>query len=498
MRVFEGKNVAILAVDEWIFERDVDRGFLGEALAWGLILSYDPLINEKYLHLQEVKLKKRLILELLENLVLDFPELSSTFLIRPEYFVYQTAFSRVRLFPLMINDLSEFLGEHTKEENVRRTLVGYMQALEDLEREGIIRFSDGFVEISQDFASKARSPRIRLVNLSKALPRALFASVLGVFPRILDVLSQTRESSSGPLISRKMWTANQAEVPENYVFVPTTSGLVPLGSRLDIEATARKVLSMSENEAIEIRAIGGILNDVFLINASTQSGEKRLVAKRFKDWSSFKWFPLAIWSIGTRTFSILGRSRLEREYAMNRLLHSRGFDVPTLRYVSPKERLILMDYITGETASKRIKSIAEWKKDRNARKNVKIIERIGNKFAKVHAGGIALGDTKPENIMIDRNGRIYMVDLEQASRNGDQAWDVAEFLYYAGHDISSPAQTLTAELITEAFIAGYLHAGGRVENIRKAARPKYTKVFSIFTLPHIILAISNVCRRAHS
>jgi tRNA A-37 threonylcarbamoyl transferase component Bud32 len=496
-KIFDGKNVAILAVDEWVFERDIDRGFLGEALAWRLIPFYDSLLNEEYLRLQEVKLKKRLILELLENLVLDFPELSQEFLIKPDYFVYQAMLSRVRLFPPIIRDVSDFLREDAREENVKKTLIGYQQALKDLEREGTIKSSDDYVKISEEFVSRARSRRTRLLNLSKTVPRALFTSALGIFPRMLETVSQGRETLFKLQNIRKTaWTPSQTRDPENYVFVPTASGLIPLSSRLDIEATARMALSMSKDESVEIQEIGGILNDVFLVKASTKSGEKKLVAKRFKDWSSFKWFPLALWSIGTRTFAILGRSRLERECAVNRLLHSRGFEVPTLRYVSSRERLILMDYVPGETATKAIKAFADPKKSKSTAKNLKIIERIGRKLAKVHAVGVALGDTKPENIIIDKNGRIYMLDFEQASRRGDQAWDVAEFLYFAGHDATASANVRTVELIAQAFISGYLDGGGKAEAVRRAAGPKYTKVFSFFILPHIILAISNVCKKA--
>jgi tRNA A-37 threonylcarbamoyl transferase component Bud32 len=498
-KILAGRNVAILAVDDWIFERDIDRGFLGEALAWRLIPSYAPLLDEGYLRFQEVKLKKRLILELLENLVLDFPELSQEFLIKPDYFVYEAMLSRVRLFPPIIKDVSEFLREDAREENVRRTLIGYRKALKDLEEEGEIMFNDDYVKISEKFVSRARSPRKRLLNLSKTVPRALFTSALGIFPRMLETVSQGREALSKlQSIGKNAWTPSQSQDPENYVFVPTASGLVPLSSRLDIEATARMALSMGKDERIEIEAIGGILNDVFLVKASTKSGEKKLVAKRFKDWSSFKWFPLALWSIGTRTFAILGRSRLERECAVNRLLHSKGFDVPTLRYVSSRKRLILMDYVEGETATKTIKALAEPKRGKDTGKNVNTIESIGRKLAKVHAVGVALGDTKSENIIIDKNGRVYMFDFEQASRRGDQAWDVAEFLYFAGHDVAPPAQTRNAELVAQAFISGYLDGGGKAETVKKAAGPKYTKVFSFFTLPRVILAISNACKKAGS
>ena len=75
VKAFNNRNIIIYAVDEWIFERDVDRGFLGEALAAELIFPYVSIANESYLSSQEVKLKKRLVLELLENLVSNFPDL---------------------------------------------------------------------------------------------------------------------------------------------------------------------------------------------------------------------------------------------------------------------------------------------------------------------------------------------------------------------------------------------------------------------------------------
>ncbi len=497
LRTIQGRNVVTLAVDEWVFERDVDRGFLGEALCWRLILPYYPVMNEPYFHVQEVKLKKRLISELLENLVLDFPTLSHAFCIKPEYFMCQAVLSRARLFPLMIRDVSDFLRDGLKTDDAKKALSGYLEALKDLETEGAISYSEGYVRMSEHFVSIAGTPRKRLLNLSKSLPRALFAPALGIFPKILTALSESREWLFKLQRTDKDTLArSEVEVPEKYVFVPTTSGLVPLSGRLGIEATARKVLSMTIDETIEIRTIGGILNDVFLIKASTKTGEKKLVVKRFKDWSSFKWFPLALWSIGTRTFSILGRSRLEREWAMNQLLHSKGFKVPRLLYLSSDERSIFMQYVPGETVSKLVKRIAGSQAGTKQMKDLKTIQRVGKKLAKVHALGVALGDTKPENFMIDDRGEIWLMDFEQTSAGGDKIWDVAEFLYYAGHDIPPLAPSHTAEVIANAFIAGYLEAGGQVETVKKAANAKYTKVFSVFTFPHVILAISNACKRA--
>jgi tRNA A-37 threonylcarbamoyl transferase component Bud32 len=496
VKVFGGKNAFVLVVDEWVFERDVDKGFLGEALAGGLLFPYIVLMNEDYLRAQEVKLKKRLILELLENLILSFPELSYELHIKPEYFLYETMLSRARLFPPMLYSLLNFMRMEVKEKNVEAVLNGFLKALRELEIENKVCFSNGYVKISKDFVDEVRSRKIRFTNLFRTAERALFTSLLGIFPKALSLLSKNSNSLFKLQSFPEEKVTHQIEDPKNYLYVPTASGLVPLSSKVDIEAFARKVLSAGKDVRVKVEEMGGVLNDVYLVRASSNGVEKRVVVKSFRDWSSFKWFPLTLWTFGTRTFAVSGSSRLERECAINQFLHSKGFAVPRLLHVSHDERLVFMEYIEGENLSKVIKEIAASKTVDEMAMELNVIRGVGEKFAKVHALGIALGDTKPENILIGKDGEIYILDFEQASRNGDKVWDVAEFLYYAGHYISPFVGTRPAQLIAKAFVEGYVGAGGDVKIVREAGKSKYTKVFSVFAFPHVMLAISNICRKA--
>jgi tRNA A-37 threonylcarbamoyl transferase component Bud32 len=498
VKVIDGHPVIVLTVDDGAFEMDADKGFLGEALAKGMILPYKPLINGDYLHAQEIKLKKRLILELLENLVLGFPELSTELHIRPEYFVHETLLSRARVFPLLTSDLRLSLQGENRKENLQNMLSGFIEALKLLEKDGNVAFSDDYVRITRKLADSSKGRKVRFVNLFRPAQRTLFTSLLGVFPNFLKILSQNRdilqriqESSEKNAEDKR-----QLELPEDYVYVPTTSGLVPLSDRMDIETFARKVLKVKKDAKVTVEKFGGVLNDVYLVKTMNKSKEEKVVVKSYRDWSNFKWFPLTLWSVGTRTFTVLGRSRLEKEFAINQLLSSNGFAVPKILHVSPNNRLIFMEYVGGRNLGDVIRESANPKKDSRRKKNLKTIKGAGEKFAKVHALNIALGDTKPENIMINKNDEIYLTDFEQASRGGDKVWDVAEFLYYAGHDIPPLTDMRKTESIAEAFIKGYLGAGGNIEVVKKAGTPKYTKVFSVFTFPHIMLAISSLCRRA--
>lgn len=500
VKFFDGKPAIFYTVDKWIFEKDVELGFLGEAFAVHLIFPYTPLVNAEYLRAEEVKLKKRLILELLENLVLDFPELSREIQIKKEYFMYEAVLSRTRLFPPIYYTLSNFFKKGSHRWNVNQVMEGYGIALEELEKEGVVEHVNGFYKISKIFIENFKGRKVLFTNLLRSAQKALFMSLLGVFPKVLRVLSESVD-----VFLRFQFFENERnrlkvkfniEDPKMYLFVPTANGLVPLAARMDIEGFARKILKVSENAAVAVEELGGVLNDVYLVRVSVGGEERKIVVKNFKDWSGFKWFPLTLWTVGTRTFTLLGRSRLERECSINQLLYSRGFAVPRLLGMNHSERLVFMEYVKGETLEKVVKRILSEEDADKIGEKLKLVSRVGEVFAKVHALDIALGDTKPENILVGKDGEIYLMDFEQASRKGDKAWDIAEFLYYVGHYAPPFAGTRLVEAVVKAFLEGYLGAGGSLEVVRAAGKPKYTKVFSVFVLPHVILAISNICRRA--
>jgi hypothetical protein len=40
-----------------------------------------------------------------------------------------------------------------------------------------------------------------------------------------------------------------------------------------------------------------------------------------------------------------------------------------------------------------------------------------------------------------------------------------------------------------------LEAGGNIKTIKNAGNTKYTKVFSVFTFPHVMRILSNTCKK---
>lgn len=495
VKTIGGRTILIFAVDQWVFERDVERGFLGEALASALIWPYTALHGKDYLYTQEIMLKKRLILELLANLVQNFPELSYSLQIKPEYFAYEVMLNRIRIFPLLTPSHAKLLSSDAPSNTLTQVLQGYIEALKQLEKEGRIIFSNGYVMLHKKFVAANKNPKVRLANLSKNAPRALFTSGLKVLPQLLNLFSQNTEAL---LNFQRFASKNEADLqrlidPQKFVFVPTAQGLVSLAHRIDINTFVKKILLNGKEAEITLNRVGGVLNDVYLIKASSNGAEKKIILKQFKDWSGFKWFPLALWSFGARSFAVLGRARLERECAISERLRCEGFNVPKILYVNHKERMIFMEYIEGKDLSRTIKRIAT---SDDIEKALYKIMAVGEIFAHVHALDVALGDTKPENIICTSDDKIYLLDFEQATHGGDKAWDLAEFLYYSGHYLPPLRGVDKAEALAAAFIKGYLKGGGYLQNVKRAGASKYTRVFSVFTLPSVLLSMSKVCRNA--
>jgi len=386
------------------------------------------------------------------------------------------------------------MKENVKRKNIDCMMKGYQTALAQLAEESKILLSNEYVKITRNFIDTIRKRRIRIPTFVKAVQRATLLNILSVLPKMMKpyideqkILLQTYRNADVEDIVSKL------EDPRKHVFVPTPLGPVSFSEKTTIEDFVRKTVPTGKILGMELKPLGGILNDVYLLTLERDHETQKIVVKRFRDWSSIKWFPLALWSLGTKSFAVLGRKRLEREYAINQFLHSKGICVPKTLYVSPQERLVFKEFVEGENFSEIVKEMLSSKKETLA--EVGLIREIGRKIAEIHKLGVSLGDCKPENILLTKNGELCFVDLEQATRDGDQSWDIAEFLYYSGHYVPPISTSEAIELITREFIESYLEAGGKKETIKNAGSPKYTKVFSIFTLPHITLTISNICKK---
>lgn len=484
-------NFSVLTVNRLDFERDVRRGWLGEFFAEKVTLPYEPLKNRDYLWLNEVKIKKRNVLELLENLSSEFPESAHEMLIKKEYFMYEVMMRRAKVFPPLAYSFLNMFRKNLERKNVDTIMTGYTQAFEELEKENIISPTDGYIKITEDYVTAVKKHKIKIPPFIKTIQRWALPPLLNVFSESTSLIQDQRLFTKTNKKVRADGLVSQLEDPQKHVLFPTPLGPVSLSDKVDIADVARKIIPDSKLSKMTVKKIGGLLNDVYTITLTKEGMEQKFVVKQFLDWSNLKWIPLTVWSIGTTTFSVLGQSRLEKEYAINKFLHSKGFPVPKIFYISHQKRLIFEEFIEGEELVKTIKRIFSHHK---TAEYLALVKEAGRKVAEAHKLGVSLGDCKPENFVVTEDGLVFL-DLEQATRDENYAWDIAEFLYFSGHYSPAIASTNDAITIARSFIEGYLEAGGKRNAVKRAASGRYTKVFSVFTPPHVLLAISNVCQK---
>jgi len=493
---FNDVEVSILAMTLEAFESDVELGQFGEIVAEIIALPYHSLVNADYLEEMEVKIKRRFVLELLRNIIWQYPDLSTELLIEPEYFMYEGFRRRVRLLPALAHGFAEVFQKNVRKQNINSIMHGYLEALKILETENIVRSSNSYVRIDKEFAEEVKRQYNRFSKLLQPLRKGLRSYARSFYLRVASGSTQRQHS----YLKNEQKKAQgrfiiELEEAEKCLLMPTPSGPVPLSNKTSIQDFAQKTMLGREASKIEVEQIGGVLNSVFLLTLRRDNQTQKIVAKKFEDWQGFKWLPLALWTLGTQSFAVLGKARLEKEYSTNQLLSKHGFNVPRILHVSLKERLIFEEFVQGQKLDEIVKEIISRSSEESKTKESEIIKSVGKEVARAHSLNIALGDCKPENMLVTEDRQVCFLDLEQATRNGNQPWDIAEFLYYSGHYLLPIHSDKAARIITSSFLEGYIEGGGKRENVKEAASAKYTKVFSVFTLPHVLLAIANTCKR---
>ena len=90
---------------------------------------------------------------------------------------------------------------------------------------------------------------------------------------------------------------------------------------------------------------------------------------------------------------------MEKEYAINKLLHSKGFPVPKIFYISHQKRLVFEEFIEGKELTENIKRILFSK---NSQEDIELVKKVGRRIAQAHSFGVTLGDCKPENFLVTK------------------------------------------------------------------------------------------------
>jgi tRNA A-37 threonylcarbamoyl transferase component Bud32 len=487
VRLIEGHEIRFLITDRGLLESDISKGTLGDFLTEKFLYPNRALANSDYIQKTNVQAKTRVVKEEARDLVVEFGEMSRGIAAKPEFFGISRMRKRARVFLPSMADYLRLLDSSVREHNVSVINDSFKAAISAMKGDEVEL--DGEYVAIQDIAIdrwlRDRSSE-QAVNILRQSQRAFYSYLTKGRSIYLNLDLLARELSEPLRTGLDIAIAGKKPVnPKDYLFVRTSEGLSTFNETLSFEHI---VAELRPGQPITISPLAGVLNEVVLVTA----GRERFVAKKFTDWHGFKWFTLNLVSLGSKLFAVSGRTRMTNEYGINRYLAKKGLRVPRIIHVNLHQRILVEQYVAGSPMSDFVTRVVN--QSMLTESQFRTAKSLGDTLARIHGVGVSVGDSKPENFVAS-DGEVFTVDLEQAGKRKDFAWDIAELLFFAGHYSASTQPTRGLSRMIEAFTEGYL-LKGQPRELKQAAALRYVKTFSLWTPAPIILEISQMLHEA--
>jgi tRNA A-37 threonylcarbamoyl transferase component Bud32/predicted nucleotidyltransferase len=454
-----------LIVDEHMLEQDATSSFLGEFVVGRLLNVYEPIVNPELLRSIELQYKRRVMVEALLELSSDYGEFGRHLQIPYEYFLFDKLHKRAAIYPpalySYVNTYTCGLGE----ENRSLSVDAFAAAAESLQPKGFLKVAQGGVLLIPERLKADAFTRFESMFSLTARGVTQYA-VHGYAGRVSptvfsrEALSKLRRMRESP--------PPYAPLEEPRSLLRLEEGTVIPDASLLVEELAR-LLGFVTYSTTE-RDIGEPYSTTRVLTFKDSSHEKAVVVKNYTDVRSLKWALLGVWASAANRFSTSPNSRMDREYGMTIRLALGGILVPRVLAVAPAERILVKEFVPGPTLAMIINGLLK-----GASEGLDQVAAYGGLIARVHRGGVALGDSKPSNVVVAGEG-LCLTDLEQAFAGGDQAWDIAEFLYYTAK-LSNREDAM--KKVATAFLESYVVSGDR-SNVVKAKGQKYFGPFRPF------------------
>ncbi len=130
-------------------------------------------------------------------------------------------------------------------------------------------------------------------------------------------------------------------------------------------------------------------------------------------------------------------ARTRREVRALLQLGREGLPVPRLLGCSLRHHVVAMTFIEGEELAPALV------------REPRLVEELGALLARLHGAGLSTGDANPENMAVDRRGKIVLFDLEQSHFGAATDWRKR------GFDLAWAAAFLATDLDRARFYAAY-------------------------------------------
>ncbi len=196
---------------------------------------------------------------------------------------------------------------------------------------------------------------------------------------------------------------------------------------------------------------GGLSNANQIWRLKNQKGEiVQFFVKVFVAAGSFWAHHLSIVSPFPRIYGGQTHERFTVDMVSRVQLAEEHIPVPKLVAFDPVEKVMVIEFLSGESVDDVLKGIAE--RGRLEGHDGEVIRQCGSGLAKVHRAGFSLIDTQPVNcIWKESEKKVYFTDLEFCTREDKRIWDVGFFLCFLALRLPEEAKREAREI----FISGY-------------------------------------------
>jgi tRNA A-37 threonylcarbamoyl transferase component Bud32 len=457
-----------LIVDEDLLSQDAGSSYLGDFVVGRLLNVYEPILGPGLLRTVELQYKERVLIEALLELSSDYGEFGRHVVVPYEYFLFDKLNKRASIYPPALYSYVHTYTCALGEENKAESTQGFAEAAIPLEKRGFLEAGPGGVrmvpeKLKADAFTKVQS--LFSVTARGVTQYAIhgYAGRVGLSVFSREALSKLRRMRENPPPYSPLENPRSLLRLEQGAFISDAAFLLKESARI----LGFETYSTREKD------IGEPFSTTRILTFKDPDREKSVVVKNYTDVRSLKWALLGVWASTANKFSTAPLARMDREYGMTLRLGAVGILVPAILAVAPAERILVKEFVSGPTLSSMINSNLRGSAD-----GIGPVAAYGELMGRVHSSGLALGDTKPSNVIVSEIG-LFLTDLEQAVPDGDKAWDIAEFLFYTAK-LSNREEAMRKVAIT--FLESYAESGER-SSIPKARGPKYFGPFRPFLTP---------------
>jgi len=448
----DGEKTYVIGLEALL--EDIAQNSYAEMLAHKLLIPHKPLQGHQLLAELEKTYRKEIIQQLVKDLVAEHKLAAANLIIQPQYFLYEKLRRLSELTPFFNPELSECLTD------LGWQMQGFEQAAQELVETGFLtKHVEGYMPTAETARQHSKTITIPVVEQLKKL-NILRASK--VFVNLFDLQSSLQAARP------------QIPDPEQYLHIQTALGPQPFVKQLGLEEFVTEYVG----GGAKVRRVGGLFNSTYLI----ESDETKLLAKRYLSWTDVKWVAARIWTAWVKDFSVDPSTRMAKEIYFSEALRRNGFNTPEIVHVNWGGKILYRTYVEGHNLLEAWVLAAEGRE--------KFARDSGVLLAQIHHSGIRIGDCKPECFIQSPEGRIYVMDVEQASYDGDPAWDLMELILYPGHYLDAA----DAAKLAEGVVKGYLQEG-EAEVVRKALKPGYVRTMALWTPPWVQKAVTDRVRQ---